>query len=100
VVITKAGIILPFGITQRVLNQAQAAKYCDLSVNSFKKHIAPIVHPVPGLGRRKVWNVKALDEFLNKHLHSEVGSINDDIEYWIGRLDDAPSNQGKRRKHG
>jgi hypothetical protein len=58
--ITKASIILPFGINQHVLNQAQAAKYSDLSVNAFKKHVVPQAPPVAGLDRRKVWSLKAL----------------------------------------
>jgi hypothetical protein len=73
------------GIIPRLLSRKDAAAYCGVSPNHFCKYIGPSVKSTR-FGRRVVWDVKALDKYLD----SLIGSTIDDrsIEYWLGKLDD------------
>jgi len=48
----------------RLLNRRDAAKYCGMSVNHFLKHIGEKIPPYK-FGRRKLWDVRRLDSFLD-----------------------------------
>jgi hypothetical protein len=53
---------LPTSIPPRLLTTEQAAEYCNVSSNTFEEHVG--VNPVR-LGKRKLWDRKALDEWLD-----------------------------------
>ena len=55
---------LPDGMTPRLLSREAAATYCGISPTLFDEHLAEAVPPV-GIGRRKLWDVKALDHWLD-----------------------------------
>jgi hypothetical protein len=59
---------LPPGITKRGLPRSQAAEYCDLSPGTFDAQVDAglLPKPLPFLGTRKVWDVKALDDALDR----------------------------------
>jgi hypothetical protein len=55
---------LPAGMTPRLLSREAAATYCGISPNHFDEHLAEAVPPV-FIGRRRLWDVKALDRWLD-----------------------------------
>jgi hypothetical protein len=55
---------LPAGMTPRLLTREAAATYCGISPNHFNVHLADAVPPI-SIGRRKLWDVKALDRWLD-----------------------------------
>jgi hypothetical protein len=50
---------------QRLKNLAEAAVYCGVCPNTFRKYIANIVPSVPGIGRCRRWDTRALDAWLD-----------------------------------
>jgi predicted DNA-binding transcriptional regulator AlpA len=65
----------------RGLSLAQAAAYVGLSPNTFKFHVDAGKYPQPAsVGRRKLWDRKALDLALDKvsGLSAESTGANDD----------------------
>jgi hypothetical protein len=93
------GVTLGIGssITPRLLSRDEAAAYCGICPNTFSQYVAKEVAPIK-FGRRKLWDINALDKFIGKHttLVSDDGSIDD----WLQRLRDAHSDQGKGRQQG
>jgi hypothetical protein len=55
---------LPAGMLPRLINRRAAAAYCGISPVHFDKQIAPVVPPIQ-LGGRNVWDLKALDRWLD-----------------------------------
>jgi len=55
---------LPDGIAPRLLSRKAAAAYCGISASLFDEHIAVAVRPV-AIGRRVVWDIKALNRWLD-----------------------------------
>lgn len=49
----------------RLLSRELAAEYCGVSVGAFDEHIAKAVPPVE-IGRRNVWDIRALDRYLDE----------------------------------
>jgi predicted DNA-binding transcriptional regulator AlpA len=60
---------------REVLNERQAAKYCDLSVSSFRKAVKLGRLPKPpDLGvRRRIWHKRALDVALGCPIPAQGG---------------------------
>lgn len=56
---------LPAGMTPRLLGSPAAAAYCGVTGETFEKHIRPHVPPIE-IGARRVWDVKALDRWLDE----------------------------------
>jgi hypothetical protein len=55
---------LPAGMTPRLLSREAAALYCGMSPNFFDEQVKPAVPPLE-FGRRNLWDVKALDRWLD-----------------------------------
>jgi hypothetical protein len=49
----------------RLKNLAEAAAYCRVCPNTFRKYIAVKVPPVAGIGRCRRWDTRALDAWLD-----------------------------------
>jgi hypothetical protein len=81
-------IILPAGLTPRLLSRDEAAAYCGICPNTFSQYVAKEIVPLK-FGRRKLWDINALDEFIGKHRKAvaDGGSI----DGWLQRLRDAHS---------
>jgi hypothetical protein len=56
---------LPRGLTPRLLSRDAASAYCGMSPTHFDEHVAPSVPPLV-LGRRNLWDVRALDRWLDQ----------------------------------
>lgn len=56
---------LPDGLSPRLLSADQAAAYCGMSRNHFAQHVAPFVPPIPNIGARRLWDLRALDRWLD-----------------------------------
>jgi len=56
---------LPVGMTPRLLSRWAAAAYCGVSPTTFDEHVAHAVRPI-ALGRRTLWDIKALDRWLDQ----------------------------------
>jgi len=57
--------LLSYGLTPRLLSRELAAEYCGISVGLFDETIATQVPPI-GLNSRKVWDIRALDHYLDE----------------------------------
>lgn len=75
---------LPVGMTPRLLSRDAAAAYCGMSPDSFE--MAVPVRPVNLNVRRRLWDVKALDRWLD-HQSGLVEALPSPDE-WLGRLRD------------
>jgi hypothetical protein len=82
---------LPPGMTPRLLSRVRAAAYCGLSPNAFDEHVAPIVQPIE-FGRRNLWDVKALDRWLDRESGLAHATVPQSIEERLNGGD-----QGARR---
>jgi hypothetical protein len=56
--------VLSAGMTPRLLSREAAATYCGISPTLFDEHLAEAVPPI-SIGRRNLWDVKALDRWLD-----------------------------------
>ena len=56
---------LPAGMTPRLLSRSAAAAYCGMSINHFEEQIGQVV-PALTFGRRNLWDIKALDRWLDE----------------------------------
>lgn len=74
---------LPSGMTPRLLSRERAAAYCGISPSLFDEYLAVTIPPV-GIGRRKLWDVKALDRWLD----AQSGPAQRTRSTEIGRNDD------------
>ena len=75
---------LPQGMTPRLLTKEQAAAYCSMSPDAFEARIRPHVPPLDIGTRPLLWDVKALDRWLDEQ-SGIVGAL-PPIEELIGRL--------------
>jgi|KBSSwiStaDraftv2_1062776.scaffolds.fasta_scaffold3616079_2 hypothetical protein len=75
----------------RLLNVEDAAAYCGVSPALFERHVR--VLPIK-LGRRKVWDVRAIDLWIDRQQHSPATAAPDD---WLRFLDEQ-SQKGPRRR--
>jgi chromosome condensin MukBEF complex kleisin-like MukF subunit len=66
----------------RLLNVEDAAAYCGVSPALFERHVR--VLPLK-FGRRKVWDVRAIDLWIDRQQHNPTPSASDD---WLRFLDD------------
>lgn len=66
---------LPDGLTPRLLSRDEAAAYCGVGVELFEQTVA--VNPLRCFGSRKLWDIKALDRWLDR----------------LSNLDDAPRSR-------
>jgi hypothetical protein len=48
-----------------MLNRRAAAAYCGVSEATFTTHVVPCV-PARSIGAKRVWDVKALDKWLDR----------------------------------
>lgn len=55
---------LPIGMTPRLLSRDAAAAYCGVTGQHFEDTVGKEVPPIT-LGRRRLWDVKALDRWLD-----------------------------------
>jgi hypothetical protein len=55
---------LPQGMTPRLLSRAEAATYCGISATLFDERLVDEIPPIR-IGRRNLWDVKALDRWLD-----------------------------------
>ena len=74
---------LPAGITPRLLAKEAAAEYCGVSAPHFEAHVARQV-PAVEIGRRRLWDIKALDRWLD----GQTGYAEASPADWLGRLGD------------
>lgn len=74
---------LPHGMTPRLLSRDAAAAYCGVSADTFETHVQ--VRPL-ALGARRLWDVKALDRWLDQQ--SDLVEAFHPAEEWLGRLRD------------
>ena len=75
---------LPPGLTPRLLPREHAAGYCGISPGHFDEHVASIVPPVQ-IGRRVLWDVHALDRWLDRQ--SGLGPPDlQPVEHWLEGL--------------
>jgi hypothetical protein len=56
---------LPPGMTPRLLSRFEAAAYCGLPPNSFEQTIGQEIRRIR-FGRRVLWDVKALDRWIDR----------------------------------
>jgi hypothetical protein len=72
---------LPAGVSPRGLAHEQAAAYCDLSVSTFDLQVARGLLPpaLPFCAHRKVWDIKALDDALDRLSGRVSASVANDI---------------------
>lgn len=86
---------LPLGMTPRLLCREAAAAYLGVHDDTFEKHVRPHVPPVE-IGARALWDVKALDRWLDEKsgLTAELRPVDE----WIGGLDDAQNHDARGRR--
>lgn len=58
--------VLPLGMTPRLLNKTAASAYCGMSEDAFEARIRPHVPPLDISTRPLLWDVKALDRWLDE----------------------------------
>lgn len=89
---------LPAGMTPRLLNKDGAAAYCGMTPDTFEARVRPHVPPLPFGGRPLLWDVKALDRWLDDQ--SGLANAVAPIEELIGRLgsNDGPSRRISRAR--
>lgn len=75
---------LPQGMTPRLLGREAAAAYCGMSADTFETAVP--VRPIALSVRRRLWDVKALDRWLDQQ--SGLVEALAPTEDWLGRLRD------------
>jgi hypothetical protein len=83
--------LLPHGMVPRLISREAAATYCGMSPNHFEEHIAPAVPPVR-VGKRNLWDVKALDRWLDQR--SGLAHATRPVDEWAGMLGDDREGEG------
>lgn len=83
---------LPSGMTPRLLGRDAAAAYCGIVADTFEEHVRPHVPPIC-IGARKLWDVRALDRWLDERsgLVAELQPVDD----WLERLGDDRARSGR-----
>jgi hypothetical protein len=74
---------LPPGMTPRLLARDAAAAYCGVTGETFDGHVRPHVPPIE-MGARRLWDVKALDLWLD--VQSGVGDVLRPLDDWLAEL--------------
>jgi len=82
---------LPDGMTPRLLSREAAAIYCGVKAEAFETHIRPHVPPVE-IGTRRLWDVKALDRWLDER--SGLAHAARPVDEWAGMLGDDRAGEG------
>ena len=75
---------LPSGMTPRLLSLDAAAAYLGITAPTFEQHVRPHVPPVE-IGTRRLWDVKALDQWLD--LQSGLGDALRPVDEWLAELE-------------
>jgi hypothetical protein len=83
---------LPVGVTPRLLSRDAAATYCGVTAETFEQHIRPHVPPIE-IGARRVWDVKALDRWVD--VQSGLTDALRPLDDWLAELGD--DRAGSRR---
>jgi hypothetical protein len=76
--------VLPANMPPRLLSRDQAAEYCGVSGVHFSETIGKDVPPIE-IGRRLVWDVRALDRYLDVRSGLAEPTLRP-IEEYIDRL--------------
>jgi hypothetical protein len=71
----------PARLTPRLLSRAEAAEYCGLSPNAFDQYVARVV-PSLEFGRRNLWDIRALDRWLDRRSGLAHATGNDCPNEW------------------
>lgn len=83
---------LPRGMTPRLLSRAAAAAYCGIVADTFEEYIRPHVPPIE-LGARRLWDVRALDRWLDER--SGLVEPRRSLDDWLGRLGDGEADDSR-----
>jgi hypothetical protein len=83
----------------RLLTKVEAAAYCGLTVRQFSRHVSKHV-TARRFGQAKLWDIKALDAWLDKL----YGAEGDDGIDFLKTLDDLPGSSlrhspSKQKRH-
>jgi hypothetical protein len=76
---------LPIGMTPRLLSREAAAAYCGVIAETFETHVRPHIAPIE-IGARRLWDVKALDRWLDERSGLIEGLQS--IDHWVEHLGD------------
>ena len=79
-------------MTPRLLGEDAAAAYCGVSAAHFREHVSDVVPPIH-IGRRKLWDVRALDRWLDLKSGLVHPHVTDDE--WLGALDGGDPLEGR-----
>lgn len=74
---------LPTGLVPRLLNRDAAAAYCGISTAHFSEHVGSKVPPIQ-LGRRKLWDIRSLDQWLDQQ--SGLIELVQPVDHWLESL--------------
>ena len=70
------------GVMPRLISREAAAKYCGLSPNSFEARVLDGTFPLPlHMGRRRLWDLKALNMKLDYLSGIEPSLVSDEPDY-------------------
>jgi hypothetical protein len=75
---------LPRGMTPRLLSVDAAAAYLGVHRETFEQHVRPQIPPIE-IGARKLWDIKALDHWLDQQC-----ALNERLrpaDRWLGELE-------------
>jgi len=72
------------GDDPRLLSRKRAARRLGISPCSFDKYVRPSVPPPLQIGRLKLWDVSALDRWVDSR--SGTASDTRSLDEWIGKL--------------
>ncbi len=75
---------LPLGMTPRLLTKEAAAAYCSMSPDAFEARIRPHVPALDISARPLLWDIKALDRWLDEQ--SGIAGALPSIDELIGML--------------
>lgn len=75
---------LPAGLMPRLLSREAAAAYCGVGPELFEQSVT--VPPIRCFGKRKLWDIKALDHWLDRQ--SGLTEAPRPIEEWLETLGD------------
>ena len=80
---------LPPGMTPRLLSRDAAATYCGVTAETFERHVRPHVPPIE-IGARRLWDVKALDHWLDAQ--SGFTNVLRPVDDWLAELGNDRAN--------
>jgi hypothetical protein len=70
-------------MTPRLLSRDAAAVYCGVTAETFEQHIRPYIPPIE-IGARRLWDVKALDRWLD--VRSGLSDAIRPVDHWLAEL--------------